>query len=47
MASDYAANLEEVQAAHIRIKPYINETPVLTSTFFDGAAKKSGFFKVG
>ncbi|GJD36846.1 beta-hydroxyaspartate dehydratase BhcB [Methylobacterium aerolatum] len=37
--------LDDVLAAHERIRPHIHETPVLTSRFIDGAAGASLFFK--
>jgi len=43
--SKYAADPETVRAAHQRIQPHINRTPVLTSHLLDGIASRQLFFK--
>ena len=35
----------DIQEAHIRIKPYINRTPILTSSYVDSLTKAKVFFK--
>lgn len=37
--------IEDVRTAHERIKPYIHNTPVLTSTYLDGLSGAELFFK--
>ncbi|MCP4208123.1 MAG: pyridoxal-phosphate dependent enzyme [Shimia sp.] len=37
--------IEDVREAHERIKPYIHNTPVLTSSYLDGLSGASLFFK--
>lgn len=37
--------IEDVRTAHARIKPYIHETPVLTSSYLDGLSGADLFFK--
>ncbi|WP_223426726.1 beta-hydroxyaspartate dehydratase BhcB [Tateyamaria pelophila] len=37
--------IEDVRAAHARIKPYIHNTPVLTSTYLDNLSGAELFFK--
>jgi len=41
----YAADLEQIQAAHNRIQPFVHRTPVLTSSSLDAMAGRSLFFK--
>src|ERR1700716_3479190 len=38
-------DLAAIRAAHERIRPHINRTPVLTSSRLDAAARASLFFK--
>src|SRR6185503_7093150 len=47
LSSDPTIRLDiaAIRAAHERIRPYVNRTPVLTSSRFDEAAKASLFFK--
>ncbi|MGA9252245.1 MAG: beta-hydroxyaspartate dehydratase BhcB [Roseobacter sp.] len=37
--------IDDVKAAHERIKPYIHETPILTSSYFNGLTGAELFFK--
>lgn len=37
--------IDDVRAAHARIKPYIHNTPVLTSSYLDGLSGAELFFK--
>ena len=41
----YIPTYQDVQDAHLRIKPYIHETPVLTSSFIDAMAGAEIYFK--
>lgn len=41
----YIPTYQDVQDAHARIKPYIHETPVLTSSFIDTMAGAEIYFK--
>jgi threonine dehydratase len=38
-------SIDDVRAAHARIKPYIHNTPVLTSSFLDNISGATMFFK--
>lgn len=42
---NYAADIESIKEAQIRIGPYIHRTPVLSSTSLDGISGKRLFFK--
>src|SRR6266700_2498522 len=42
---EMSLDLERIRAAHERIRPYINRTPVLTSSRLDEASAASLFFK--
>lgn len=42
----YACSLDDVRAAAERIKPYVHETPVVTSETLSAMAKRSLYFKV-
>lgn len=41
----YAADIETIKEAQLRIEPYIHKTPVLSSTTLDGLAGKRLYFK--
>lgn len=41
----YIPTFDDVKTAHARIKPYIHETPVLTSTYFNDLIGAELFFK--
>jgi threonine dehydratase len=41
----YIPTLDDMLAAHERIKPHIHRTPVLTSTYFNGLSGANLFFK--
>lgn len=41
----YVPNFEDVEVAHERIKPYIHETPVLTSSYLNALTGAQLFFK--
>ena len=41
----YIPTIEDVRAAHERIKPYIHRTPVLTSSYINGLVGGEMFFK--
>ena len=41
----YIPNFDDVKTAHERVKPYIHETPVLTSTFLNDLTGAQLFFK--
>ncbi|NNU81142.1 pyridoxal-phosphate dependent enzyme [Halovulum dunhuangense] len=45
MAPDYIPTLDDVIAAHERIKPHIHRTPVLTSSYFNQLTGAELFFK--
>jgi len=38
-------SIDDVRVAHARIKPYIHNTPVLTSSFLDNISGATMFFK--
>lgn len=42
---NHPPTLEDIQAAHQRIKPYIHQTPIFTCQFFDKLFGNSLFFK--
>ena len=42
----FAINLQAIEAAHTRIKPFIHETPVVTSQQLDAIAGLELYFKV-
>lgn len=45
MASNYLPTFEEVQSAHVRIRPHIHRTPVFTSEYFNSLSGAQLFFK--
>ncbi|KAJ6840742.1 putative serine racemase [Iris pallida] len=44
-SQNYAADIETIKEAQLRIGPYIHKTPVLSSTTLDGLAGKRLYFK--
>ena len=45
MTDMHVPTFEDVEVAHARIKPYIHQTPVLTSSFLNGLTGAELFFK--